>query len=279
MCIDFEIARWKFDIDSKVVEFLLQENEHTHAYIHCIDTYTHTQIQSYTLFLCPSFKHTVYIHLFFTLNLCSLTHIQSMCVCVCVCFGVFVSKWIIDARTHFPGRKIQKRFCTHVPRNKHTISVHLERGHIQHIYIHAYRRCIKRWKACECVCNYGDNQAKMYKHTHAYNVDIKYHTCFDTGTIFTIQCSLLLLLLLLQTFLTSIQYGELFSLSSFYLYLFWNWQWIKLVVITSNRMDFCFTSSLYEIKFSAHEFNWYVYIVFFSLNNMLMKMLKMIFAT
>lgn len=31
MCIDFEIARWKFDIDSKVVEFLLQENEQTHT--------------------------------------------------------------------------------------------------------------------------------------------------------------------------------------------------------------------------------------------------------
>lgn len=91
VCIDFKITRWNFDIDSKVVEFLLQENEHT---------YTHKNPTVFARSLCPTLAHPV-LHVAFAQTFCALTHNQ------CV-LSSCVSKWIIDARTHFPGRKIQK---------------------------------------------------------------------------------------------------------------------------------------------------------------------------
>lgn len=91
VCIDFKITRWNFDIDSKVVEFLLQENEHT---------YTHQNPTVFARSLCPTLAHPV-LHVAFAQTFCALTHNQ------CV-LSSCVSKWIIDARTHFPGRKIQK---------------------------------------------------------------------------------------------------------------------------------------------------------------------------
>lgn len=90
----------------------------------------------------------------------------------------------------FQGGK-SKSFCTHVPRNKHTISVHLERGHIQRIRVYEDGK-----SKCVRVCDTHEHRLVIHKIAYLFP---------HSGTIFTMYCWVLLL----QTFLTSnIQYGE-----------------------------------------------------------------------
>lgn len=152
VCIDFEIARWKFDIDSKWSNFFLQENEHTftHTYTNkATHTHTYTWTQSNSLThsfsCCRAQSHSVF-HIELSVGL------QSMCI-------VELVEMNNRCENTFSREEKSKWFCTHVPRNKHThkIIVHLERGH--HVTIHTLTPTHQDGK---CVCVWWQSSWNLY---------------------------------------------------------------------------------------------------------------------